>query len=275
MTIRIASAVVFCITGLIFTAHAVDIMVNASAGRIAISPAIYGRDNCLSDDPSSPTPAATLTPALAAIWYATHLGTFADNGVALFSPWNWYKGQWEVMHLFSRYAKPTRVQSASTLDSMVSAYSSVNGAGDSVTVILVNRDKAQAQQARIQTSGFTMGNGPFDVLELANLNATNETFQSHTVNALARRSVTPAAGVVTLTLPAYSVTAVLLSGRGASVLHPDIKPENRTKSKKKTGMMYNLDGRRIRPTATKHSFEDASGVKVSNGAQLFETTVVK
>ncbi|MBY0424737.1 MAG: glycoside hydrolase family 44 protein, partial [Cytophagales bacterium] len=36
-------------------------------------------------------------PNIIANWYASHLGTFANNKVELFTPWDWYIGQWEVL----------------------------------------------------------------------------------------------------------------------------------------------------------------------------------
>src|ERR1035437_7990007 len=55
--------------------------------------------------------------------YSSILGTFADNGVEYFTPWYWYPGMWETLHLFSRYAKPTRVQSVSSNELTVSSSS--------------------------------------------------------------------------------------------------------------------------------------------------------
>src|ERR1035437_2175565 len=79
-------------------------------------------------------------PNLVSVIYASHLGTFANNGVELFSPWNWFTGMWETLHLFSRYAQGYSVSSTSTLENTVSAYTTVNEAVDSMTVIIVNRD---------------------------------------------------------------------------------------------------------------------------------------
>jgi hypothetical protein len=39
---------------LVIPAWAADIQVDAGAGQIPISPAIYGKNNCLSDDPGDP-----------------------------------------------------------------------------------------------------------------------------------------------------------------------------------------------------------------------------
>lgn len=150
-----------------------------------------------------------------ALWYASMMGTFADQGATIFTPWDWYPGQWEVLHLFSTCAKTTRVLSTSDLDTMVSAYSSVNATGDSLTVILVNRFPSTAQQAQISFSGFTPQAGPDSTLELSGLPAT-ETFTA-TTNALKRKSVAVSGTTLSMSLPAFSITAVLLKGTSAGV----------------------------------------------------------
>jgi hypothetical protein len=150
-----------------------------------------------------------------ALWYASMLGTFADQGATIFTPWDWYPGQWEVLRLFSTYAKPTRVLSTSALDTMVSAYSSVNAAGDSMTVFLVNRFPSTVQQAQISFLGFTPQSGADSVLELSGLPAT-ETFTA-TSSALKRRSMNVSGTTLSVDLPAFSITAVLLKGSSATV----------------------------------------------------------
>lgn len=151
-----------------------------------------------------------------ALWYASMLGTFADQGATIFTPWDWYPGQWEVLHLFSTNAKATRVLSFSALDTVVSAYSSVNPAGDSLTIICVNRSPATVQTAQISLTGFTPQAGSDSVLELSSLPVT-ETFTA-TSNALKRRSMSVSGTSLSLDLPAYSITALLLKGTSASVL---------------------------------------------------------
>jgi len=187
-----------------------------------------------------------MTAPLTSVWYASQLGIFADHGVELFTPWNWYTGQWETLHLFSRYAKSMRVQSASALDSTVSSYSSVNMNNDSLTVVLVNRDPSATQSAHVTLTNFTPKSGSFDMLELSGLPDNTETFVSHTSNALKKKSVTPSAGAFTLQLPAYSVTAVLLSGTSSNV---SVLPAHSAISKltKKNGDVayYDLRGRKI------------------------------
>jgi len=149
--------------------------------------------------------------AAVSVWYASQLGTFADNGMELFTPWDWYSGMWETLHLFSRYGKSTRVKSTSSLDSLVSAYSSVNAAGDSMTVILVNRTQGSTQDVTVNLSGFNATSAAG--YQLSGL--SGETFVSHTSNALKSVAVTPASGSFTLTLPALSVTAVQLRSNQA------------------------------------------------------------
>jgi len=151
---------------------------------------------------------------VSAVSYASILGTFADNKVEYFSPWYWNPGMWETMHLFSRYAKTTRVLSVSSEELNVSAYSSVNTANDSMTVILVNRSLSTAKTVNLNISNFTIQNGTYSTKQLKSLPAT-ETFVSHTNNALTSGTATVSANALTLTLPALSTTAIVLKGVGA------------------------------------------------------------
>lgn len=150
-----------------------------------------------------------------AVWHASMLGTFADQGVTIFTPWNWYPGDWEVLHLFSRYAKPFRTLASSDDDTLVSAYSSVNAAGDSLTCILVNRDAAP-QTVTMTFNHFFAHPGTTTLLQIANLPAA-ETFVSHTNNALSSTTVPVTAHSANLTLPSLSVTALILKNDSAGV----------------------------------------------------------
>lgn len=143
------------------------------------------------------------SPSMTAVWYASMLGTFADHGAAIYTPWSWYPGMWETMHLFSRYGQSTRVKSTSSLDSLVSAYSSISTRADSLTVILVNRGPS-SHTANVSLVGFAPG-GTGNSLRLANL--SGETFVSHTRNAIQQGTVSVSNGVFSTELPAYSVTA--------------------------------------------------------------------
>ena len=159
-------------------------------------------------------------PMVTALIYASFLGTMQDNGVEIFTPWTWGDGMYETVHLFSRYGHPNRVQSTSSNDSLVSAYSSISNKGDSLTVIFVNRAEKDAQDIDLNLANFA-SDGTVKTLTLQNLKG--ETFVSHTSNALKENAVeaktqgetTPATGYsinrFKMTLPAKSITAVLLT----------------------------------------------------------------
>ncbi|MBO4828059.1 MAG: T9SS type A sorting domain-containing protein [Fibrobacter sp.] len=159
-------------------------------------------------------------PMVTALIYASFLGTMQDNGVEIFTPWTWGDGMYETVHLFSRYGHPNRVQSTSSNDSLVSAYSSISNKGDSLTVIFVNRAEKDAQDIDLNLANFA-SDGKVKTLTLQNLKG--ETFVSHTSNALKENAVGVNAqgGTTTatsysinrfkMTLPAKSITAVRLT----------------------------------------------------------------
>jgi len=148
-------------------------------------------------------------PSLESVIYASHLGTFANNGVELFSPWNWSVGMWETLHLFSRNAKKYSISSTSSLENTVSAYSSINENADSLTVIVVNRDMSSSRSVTINLNNFNVANGSYQTLQLASLPAT-ETFVSHTQNALKSSTVQVNSNSFTISAPSLSTTAILL-----------------------------------------------------------------
>lgn len=152
-------------------------------------------------------------PTIVAVWYASNLGVFADNGVELFTPWYWEVGMWEVLHLFSRYAKEYSVSSTSDLEEFVSAYSSINANADSLTVILVNRSLSNNENVNVTLNNFSVDAGTHTSLLLHDL-PSGETFESHTSNALVSGTVSASSNSFSITLPALSVTAVLLPGEG-------------------------------------------------------------
>lgn len=158
-----------------------------------------------------------------AVVYASHLGTFANNGVELFTPWSWYPGMWETLHLFSRYAKKFSVSSVSSLENTISAYTTVNEKADSMTVILVNRDMKASRTATINLNNFVVNDGNYSTLQLSSL-PTTETFKSHTNNALKLNSVSVNSNSFTITLPSVSVTAVVLKS-ATTALNPLSNPQ--------------------------------------------------
>ena len=152
-------------------------------------------------------------PNVIAVCYASLLGTFAENNVEVFTPWDWYKGQWEVMHLFTRYAGTTSVYSSSSLNNTVSAYSSINANKDTLTVILVNRDVNSDLPVTVslQEAESTMRGVSF--YRLSNLPANQETFVSRENNALQTGHVDinkNNGDSFSMTLPKLSVTAVVV-----------------------------------------------------------------
>jgi hypothetical protein len=148
-------------------------------------------------------------PNASSVVYASHLGTFANNGVEYFTPWTWFTGMWETLHLYSRYAKSYSVSSTSSLENTVSAYTTVNEAVDSMTVIIVNRDMSSSRNVTVNLNDFSVANGSYSTLQLAALPAS-ETFISHANNALNMNSVTVNSNSFTIAVPKLSTTAVML-----------------------------------------------------------------
>lgn len=148
-------------------------------------------------------------PNYVASWYASLLGSFADNGTELFSPWYWYAGQWEVLSLFSNYHLDTRVSSISDNDSLVSAYSAINDHGDSLSVILVNRDEVNSQTVTLSLENAKLLSGTdLQVHTLSNL-PTTETFISRSNNALVEGSLGFSAdSLIEISLKPLSITRV-------------------------------------------------------------------
>lgn len=155
-------------------------------------------------------------PNIVSVVYASMLGTFADNGVEIFTPWSWKTGMWETLHLFSRYTKSIRVKTTSANEATLSGYSNVNSSSDSMTVILVNRDFTASRTATVNLTGFSVSHGSYNVLELSSLPST-ETFISHTSNALKSKTATVSGNSFNITLPALSTTAVILKGTAVGI----------------------------------------------------------
>jgi hypothetical protein len=144
-----------------------------------------------------------------AVWYASTLGEFMRNGVEVFTPWSWQKGMWEVLHLYSRYNYTTCVQSVSDDEATVSAYTTLDEATGNLSVVLVNRALNSARTAQVTLAGAGIADGTYNTLRLSGLPAT-ETFVSHTTNALQQGTVQVSGKAFSLSLPALSVTTVLL-----------------------------------------------------------------
>lgn len=152
-----------------------------------------------------------------AVWYASMLGEFMRHPeMEVFTPWSWQVGMWEVLHLFARHNKPLYVTGTSSNETLVSAYPTINAAGDSITLVVVNRSKS-LQATSVSLKGFVLADEPFQTLRISDLTAS-ETFVSHTNNGLKKSTVTPANNSLSLSLPPMSITSVLLKGGKGEVV---------------------------------------------------------
>jgi hypothetical protein len=170
----------------------------------------FGDDNGITLGISEWGP-STSDPDVCSVVYGSLLGTFANHGVEYLTPWYWQNGMWETLHLYSRYAKNYSVSSTSSLENTVSAYTTVNGPADSMTVIIVNRDMNSARSVTVDLNEFSVKDGGYTSLRLSSLQAT-ETFISHTQNALKESSVLVYSNSFSISVPPLSTTAVLLQG---------------------------------------------------------------
>lgn len=148
-----------------------------------------------------------------ALAYAGNLGEGARHGMEYFMPWDWRNGMWETVHVFSRYGKDINVSATSSNEELLSAYTSINDNRDSLTVILVNRHESGTQTVNITLNNFDCPNGSYDVYTLADLPNGEETFVSHTDNALTTSTATVADGTLSLNVPSYSITTIVLALR--------------------------------------------------------------
>lgn len=152
------------------------------------------------------------TPSVVAVWYASMLGEFMKNEVEIFTPWSWKTGMWETLHLFSRYNKTQSIQGISTDETNVSAYPTLNATKDSMTIVLVNRSTTDTKNTTVNLTNFTVQNTTSDAFRLATL-PTNETFFSHSQNALQKSMLSFVNNTATISLPPLSITSIILKGK--------------------------------------------------------------
>jgi hypothetical protein len=153
-----------------------------------------------------------------AVWYASTLGEFMKHKeMEIFAPWSWKPGMWEVLHLFSRYNKNEFVPATSSEEEFVSAYPTLNASEDSLTVVLVNRAVSASKVINLSFNGFNLANESFETLKLSNLPA-NETFVSHTQNALQKSTIEQTANTVSITLTPLSIITIRLKGARGEVV---------------------------------------------------------
>lgn len=143
-----------------------------------------------------------------ALAYASCIGEGARNGMEYFTPWTWYNSMWEVVNLMSHQSKEINVGAISNNEAMVSAYSSKNAVNDSLTIILVNRSTTE-QQTDINMIHTVFCDGAYPTTTLSSLPET-KTFVSQTNNAQQHGTVQVNGNKISLTLPPYSITSIVL-----------------------------------------------------------------
>jgi len=158
-----------------------------------------------------------------ASWYASTMGEFMKNGVEIFTPWSWPTGMWETLHLFSRYSHKYFVDATSTQETSVSAYPTLNATSDSMTIFLVNRHTSQAKDIQLDVRNFIIKNEPIYLYTLSKLPA-NETFVSHTQNALKKKQIDTPEYHISVQLEPLSVNAIVL--KAASTSAKPVQSEN-------------------------------------------------
>ena len=164
-------------------------------------------------------------PNILAVWYASMMGEFIRNDVKLFTPWYWEFGMWETLHLFARYNKTHYLPPlSSSNDSILSAYPTLSEDKDSMSLVLVNRSLLEVQKVLLDISNFEMIDGDYTMLQLSNL-PDEETFFSHSINALKEVPVTIQNNRAEIELPPLSVSTLLLSRqKGTNLINIDKLP---------------------------------------------------
>jgi len=153
-------------------------------------------------------------PNVVACWYASHLGVFANKGIAFFTPWDWYVGQWEVLHLFSKKFGAYATSATSSAESVVSAYSSLSADGDSLMVAIVNRDQNNSTSLELNIQNFVYSDSTVNGYQLVNL-PNKETFLSEANNALQTKQYAISKNKITFSVPKLSVTIIQIPTKKA------------------------------------------------------------
>lgn len=226
----------------------------------------------------------TPDPNYIALWYASQLGTFADHGTELFSPWFWYTGMWEVMHLFSKYHYGTRVESISSNDSLVSAYSAINTTKDTLSIIFANREENREQAVTVELKNGAFQKGTAAVQTLAELPET-ETFKSASNNALQRSTTDIDTDTqLSLNLKPLSVTRVaiplksdmaikkgaLSEVNGPQLLHTKEKLSVSNIAEKSTVRIFNSRGQQLLSTEAQSNSFNTTLAPFSKGVYLLQ-----
>lgn len=151
-------------------------------------------------------------PDVVAVWYASTLGEFMRHKeMEIFTPWYWKNSMWEVVHMFSQYHNSLYVSSTSENEELVSAYTTTDASGDSLTVTLVNRSVNDEKNVNVKFSGFIIDSKEVEVLTLSDL-PTSLTFKSDEDNALKSSTVDPAGSSIQISMAPMSISTFRVKG---------------------------------------------------------------
>lgn len=162
-------------------------------------------------------------PDINSVWYGSMMGEFMKNNLEFFIPWSWKTGMWETLHLFARYNKEYYLPSTSENDSIVSVHTSISADKDSMSILLINRSIKDEIETEIQLKNYEVPDGEYRLSQLSDL-PEEETFISHTINALKEKSVMVQNGKATITLPPLSTSTLQLCKTEQTELHEQKNP---------------------------------------------------
>lgn len=162
-------------------------------------------------------------PDINSVWYGSMMGEFMKHNLEFFIPWSWKTGMWETLHLFARYNKEYYLPSTSGNDSIVSVHTSISADKDSMSILLINRSIKDEIETEIQLKNYEVPDGEYRLSQLSDL-PEEETFISHTINALKEKSVMVQNGKATITLPPLSTSTLQLCKTKQTELHEQKNP---------------------------------------------------
>lgn len=162
-------------------------------------------------------------PDINSVWYGSMMGEFMKHNLEFFIPWSWKTGMWETLHLFARYNKEYYLPSTSENDSIVSVHTSISADKDSMSILLINRSIKDEIETEIQLKNYEVPDGEYRLSQLSDL-PEEETFISHTINALKEKSVMVQNGKATITLPPLSTSTLQLCKTKQTELHEQKNP---------------------------------------------------
>lgn len=162
-------------------------------------------------------------PDINSVWYGSMMGEFMKHNLEFFIPWSWKTGMWETLHLFARYNKEYYLPSTSGNDSIVSVHTSISADKDSMSILLINRSIKDEIETEIQLKNYEVPDGEYRLSQLSDL-PEEESFISHTINALKEKSVMVQNGKATITLPPLSTSTLQLCKTEQTELHEQKNP---------------------------------------------------